>query len=113
MEAAVVVHCTAPERCEVPDKLAAAELARALVEGRLCACVNVVPGVRSWFRWNGAVDVADEVLLVVKTTRAVVPALREAITRLHPYDVPEILELAVAGGSPAYLQWLQSAVAGG
>lgn len=102
---AVVVFCTAPP--------AAAEgLARALVEARLCACVNVLPGVRSVFRWQGAVDTADEALLVAKTTRAVVPALTERIRQLHPYEVPEVLALPVAAGLPAYLAWLGESVAG-
>jgi periplasmic divalent cation tolerance protein len=110
MADAVVVLCTAPARSEAPGKLAADELARALVSEGLCACVNVVPGVRSWFRWQGHVDVADELLLVAKTTAAAAPRLRARIAELHPYEVPEVLELAVAGGAPAYLRWLVDAV---
>jgi periplasmic divalent cation tolerance protein len=67
--------------------------------------------VRSFFRWEGNVDVADECLLVVKTTRAAAMALRERIVALHPYQVPEVLELAVAGGLPSYLQWLAQSIA--
>ncbi len=97
--AAVVVLCTAPE-----DR--ADELARTLVAEGHCACVNVVPGVRSHYRWQGRLESAGEALLVVKTTAAAAPQLRERIVALHPYEVPEVLELAVAGGLPAYLAWL-------
>jgi periplasmic divalent cation tolerance protein len=107
--AAVVVLCTAPAAGE-RGKLAADALARQLVEERLCACVNVLPGVRSVFRWQGKVDVAEECLLVLKTTRAAAARLRERIVALHPYEVPEVLEFDVDGGLPAYLQWLTSSV---
>jgi periplasmic divalent cation tolerance protein len=110
--AAVVVLCSAPVASDVAGKCGAEELARTLVDERLCACVNVVPGVRSWFRWQGTVDVADERLLVIKTTRAAVPRLRERLLTLHPYEVAEVLELDVAGGSPAYLRWLADSVTG-
>ncbi|MBM4062639.1 MAG: divalent-cation tolerance protein CutA, partial [Planctomycetes bacterium] len=100
--ACVVVLCTAPERGE-GDRLGAHELARALVEARLCACVNVVPGLRSWFRWQGAVDAADELLLVAKTTAAALPALQARIAALHPYELPEVIALPIAGGLPGYL----------
>jgi periplasmic divalent cation tolerance protein len=108
--AVVVVLCTAPAAASRPGKLAADDLARRLVEDGLCACVNVLPAVRSYFRWQGAVDTADELLLIVKTTAAAVPSLRQRLLELHPYDVPEILELPVAGGAPEYLRWLADAV---
>lgn len=107
---AVIVLCTAPAAGS-GGKPGAEALAQQLVEERLCACVNVVPGVRSFFRWQGKVDVADEQLLIVKTTAAATAALRERIVQLHPYEVPEVLELAVDGGAPAYLRWLADAVA--
>jgi periplasmic divalent cation tolerance protein len=108
MPAAVVVLCTAPAAPR--DGIAAHALARQLVDEGLCACVNVVPGVRSFFRWQDAIDEADEVLLVAKTTAAGARVLRERIAELHPYEVPEVLELAVADGLPAYLHWLHDAV---
>lgn len=111
MEDAVVVLCTAPAASDVPGRLGAHELARALVDEMLCACVNVLPGVRSYYRWEGRVEAGDEVLLVAKTTRAGATRLRERLVALHPYQVPEVLELAVAGGSPRYLEWLVGAVA--
>jgi periplasmic divalent cation tolerance protein len=105
-----VVLCTAP-RDGARGKLGAEALARRLVEERLCACVNVLPGVRSVFRWQGAVDVADEHLLVLKTTAAGAARLRARVLELHPYEVPEVLELPVAGGSEPYLRWLTGSVA--
>ncbi len=105
----IVVLCTAPAAGK-GARLGADELARTVVAEGLCACVSVVPGVRSFFRWEGCVDVAEERLLIAKTTAAGAPRLRARLAELHPYEVPEVLELAVAGGLPAYLQWLVAAV---
>lgn len=101
--------CTAPADGR-DGRLGAEALARQLVEEGLCACVNVVPGVRSVFRWEGRVDRADELLLLVKTTAAAAPRLRERLRALHPYEVPEILELPVAGGLEAYVRWVVDSV---
>ncbi|HEX6811051.1 MAG TPA: divalent cation tolerance protein CutA [Planctomycetota bacterium] len=109
MTAVVVVLCTAPAE-GASGGFRVDELARTIVAEGLCACVNVVPGVRSWFRWEGRVDVADERLLVVKTTAAAAPRLRARLAELHPYQVPEVLELDVSGGLPGYLQWLVDSV---
>ena|SRR5271165_6135032 len=81
-------------------------LARELVEQRLAACVNLIPKVESIYRWQGAVESAEEVLLVVKTTPARFAELRDKIAELHSYDVPEILALPVSDGSAPYLAWL-------
>ena len=105
MTEALVVLCTAPT-AEV-----AAALARALVEARLAACGNVVPGVRSIYRWQGRVEDQPEVLLVLKTTRERFPALRYELLRRHPHDVPEVLALPVEAGSAPYLEWLAAQVA--
>lgn len=91
-----------------PD--AADALASALVERRLAACVNVLPGLRSVYRWNDAVERADESLLIAKTTTAGYAALEAAIVALHPYELPEVLAVDIAAGLPAYLQWLAAAV---
>ncbi len=101
---ALVVLCTAPT-VEV-----AAALARALVEARLAACGNVVPGLRSIYRWQGQVEDQPEVLLVLKTTRERFPALRDELLRRHPYEVPEVLALPVEAGSATYLEWLAAQV---
>lgn len=105
----VVLLCTAPAAAP-PGKLGADALARILVEQGLCACVNLLPGVRSVFRWRGAVEAADELLLVLKTTAAAVPAVSAALRVHHPYEVFELLELPVAGAAPEYAAWLRSAV---
>jgi periplasmic divalent cation tolerance protein len=102
---AIVVLVTTP----TPDR--AAELARALVEERLAACGNVVPGVRSIYRWEGKVQDDAEALLVLKTTRARFEALRERVLALHPYAVPEVLALPVADGSAPYLAWIAAETA--
>src|SRR5512146_3053978 len=97
---ALVVLVTAP----TAEK--AAELARAVVEERLAACGNVVPGLRSIYRWEGEVHDDAEALLVLKTTRARFDALRDRVLALHPYDVPEVIAVAVEAGSAAYLAWI-------
>jgi periplasmic divalent cation tolerance protein len=104
MTDALLVLVTAPTADE------AARLARALVEARLAACGNVVPGLRSIYRWEGAVQDDAEALLLLKTTRDRFEALREAVLRLHPYDVPEVLAVPVEAGSAPYLAWLAGAV---
>jgi periplasmic divalent cation tolerance protein len=97
---ALVVLVTAP----TPER--AAEIARALVEERLAACGNVVPAIRSIYRWEGMVQDDQEALLVLKTTRDRFEALRERVVALHPYQVPEVLALEVEAGSAPYLAWI-------
>ncbi len=84
----------------------AAALAQALVEERLAACVNVLPPMTSIYRWEGAVEQANEHQLVMKTTAGRVEALKARIAELHPYDVPEILVLSVTDGAASYLKWV-------
>ena len=95
----IVVLCT----CASPDE--GERLARVLVEARLAACVNVVPGVRSLYHWNGGIESAEECLLLIKSSRAVFAALSAEIERLHPYEVPEVLALPVVDGTQNYLNW--------
>jgi periplasmic divalent cation tolerance protein len=90
----------------------AERMARALVEGRLAACVNVVPGVRSFYRWKGEVDSGVEFLLIVKTSRDLFPALGAEMEKLHPYEVPELLALPVVAGAENYLSWFQANLRG-
>jgi len=104
LDGALVVLCT------VPTAELAAALARALVEARLAACGNVVPGVRSIYRWEGKVEDEAEALLILKTTRARFPALRDELQKRHPSLVPEVLALPVEAGSGAYLAWLAAQV---
>jgi periplasmic divalent cation tolerance protein len=90
-----------------PDAETGEKLARALVEARLAACVNVVPGVRSVYRWQGEVRSEAEVLLVAKTRADRTAALATRVRDLHPYEVPEVVELAAGGGHQAYLDWVR------
>jgi len=88
----------------------AERVARALVERRLAACVNVVPGLVSVYRWKGSVEREEERLLVVKTRADKVEALREALVALHPYELPELVVLPVVGGHAPYLAWIAESV---
>ena len=89
----------------------AEEIARTLVEQRLAACVNLVATpVRSIYRWQGKIETASEYLLVIKTSRGKLAGLREQVERLHSYDVPEIIALPIAAGSPKYLRWLDDSL---
>ena len=94
-----------------PDADAAAALARALVEERLVACGNVLPGVRSVYRWDGAVTEAPEAVLICKTTAAKADAAAARLAELHPYDVPAVVRLDAGGGAPAFLAWAAGEVA--
>lgn len=84
----------------------AARIASMLVERRLAACVNVLPNMRSVYRWKGAVESAAESLLLIKSSRAQFDSLRAALEAAHSYELPEALALTVVDGSPAYLEWL-------
>jgi len=88
----------------------AVAVARALVEGRRAACVNVVPRVRSIYRWQGAVHDDTEWLLIVKIRREDFDEVRRAILDAHDYDTPEVVALPVIAGDPRYLAWLDDAV---
>jgi periplasmic divalent cation tolerance protein len=90
----------------VPDEGVAETLARTLVEECLAACVNVIPGMRSIYRWEGALQDDSEVLLLIKSQRKRSQALAARIKDLHPYELPEVLVLPVCGGSAAYLDWI-------
>ena len=88
----------------------AERIARALVERRLAPCANVIPGVASFYRWQGEVCRDEELLLVIKTRAERLPALREALVALHPYEVPELVALPIESGHPPYLEWLDDSV---
>jgi len=88
-----------------PDADAARRIADALVEARLAACVSVLPGLQSTYRWQGAIEHAQEQLLLIKTTREAWPALQSRLRELHPYELPELLAVEAAG-LPDYLQWI-------
>ena len=84
----------------------AEELAGFLVEGRHAACVNILPGVTSIYRWKGKIERDSECLLVIKCSKSVVRDTLAAILEKHPYEVPEVVVLAVEGGNPSYLSWV-------
>jgi periplasmic divalent cation tolerance protein len=94
----------------VPTPEAGADVARALVEEGLAACGNVVPGIRSIYRWAGEIHDDAEALVVLKTERRLVPALKERLPALHPYQVPELLVLPVEDGLDPYLSWIARSV---
>jgi periplasmic divalent cation tolerance protein len=88
----------------------ARRLAHSLVEQRLAGCVNIVSPMESIYRWEGKVESAQEWLLLIKTTEAAFPRLREAIRQLHSYDVPECISLSIDDGTEPYLKWLDQSV---
>lgn len=90
----------------------AERIARKLVEDRLAACVNVIPGLKSVYRWKGAVEHADEHLLVVKTARGLFQRVRDQIEAMHSYSVPEAIALPIVEGSTTYLEWLAGEIDG-
>ena len=89
-----------------PDAAAAGRIARALVDERLAACVNILPGLRSVYRWQGTVETGDEVMLLAKTVPGRLDALTARIAELHPYELPEVVAVETSGGLPAYLDWI-------
>jgi periplasmic divalent cation tolerance protein len=104
MTDAILVLVTAP----TSDK--AAEIARTLVEEQLAACGNVVPGLRSIYRWEGKVHDEPEALLILKTRTQLFEALRQRVVEIHPYQCPEVLRLDVPEGHAPYLQWIRDNV---
>jgi periplasmic divalent cation tolerance protein len=97
---AIVINCT------VPDKRVAKEIAKHLIKYRLAACVSAVDKVESTFSWDGEIAKEKEVLLIIKTLRVNFERIKEVISDLHPYQVPEIIALPIVDCSKEYLQWL-------
>jgi periplasmic divalent cation tolerance protein len=104
MSGFLIVFCTCAGEQE------ALRLAKALVERRLAACVNVHPRMQSVYRWEGDVKLESEHLLLIKTTEECFSELRDAIAELHSYEVPELLAVPVWGGSDKYLAWIRESV---
>jgi len=103
--AAQLVYVTAPSLAEAEG------LARLAVEARLAACANILPGMRSLYWWRGQLEGADEVVLLLKTTEALVPALTKALTEAHSYDCPCVVALPIASGNPDFLRWIEAETA--
>src|ERR1044071_8100110 len=93
-----------------PDRAEA--LATALVEGRFAACVNLVPQIKSVYRWKGEVQHDGEALLIIKTTAGGFEALKQKVIELHPYELPEVIAVNVERGHAPYLDWVADAVSG-
>jgi periplasmic divalent cation tolerance protein len=100
----LIVYVTASTRKE------AERLSRALVKEKLAACVSIIPGISSCYRWKGQIEQAKEILLMIKTTARRYPALEKRIRSLHSYSVPEIVAIPVVKGNPAYIEWLKKSV---
>jgi periplasmic divalent cation tolerance protein len=96
--------------CTVPDEDTARRIASALVGEQLAACVNIVPGITSVYRWNGAIETASEILLIIKTTLGVYMRLQDRIHALHPYELPEIIAVSLDQGLPEYLAWITTSL---
>ena len=90
-----------------PDKETAARIAKTLVEERLAACANILPGMESIYWWNGAVEQAAECACICKTSDAAYPALEARVRELHPYDTPCVTALPLERGSEAFLRWIE------
>ena len=85
-------------------------IGKALVNGRLAACVNLSPGIRSLFRWQGAIENQEEVLMLVKSRSDLLPAITATVKGLHTYTVPEVIALPILAGAPDYMAWIDESV---
>jgi periplasmic divalent cation tolerance protein len=94
----------------LPDRDSAQRMAHSLVENHAAACVNILAECNSVYRWQGKVESASEIPLLIKTTRAAYPRVEELIRAQHPYELPEIIAVPVVAGMPAYLQWVAQEV---
>ena len=101
----ISVYVTAPDRAQ------AEAIGRALVGERLAACANVLDGLTSIYRWEGAIQRDSEALLILKTRAALLPRVEARVRDLHPYDLPCIVAWPIAGGSSAYLAWIEAETA--
>jgi len=102
MERAVFVYTTYPSVVE------AEEAGRALLERALAACVNILPGMLSLYRWQGAIERGEEAVMIIKTRASLAEAVREAVKEMHSYTTPAVLYLPLEGGDPAYVDWLMN-----
>jgi len=93
--------------CTCPDRETAEEIAAKLVESRLAACVNIVSGMTSIYRWQGKIEKDQEVLLLIKTARSRTADLSRALVELHPYDVQEVIALPIEHGHLPYIEWVE------
>src|SRR5215207_6438218 len=91
-----------------PSVVEAERIGKAVLEKRLAACINILPGMISHYWWQGAIERGEEVVMIIKTRAALAERVRETVKAMHPYTVPAILVLPIEGGEPAYLDWLMA-----
>uniref|UniRef100_A0AC34FQQ6 Divalent-cation tolerance protein CutA n=1 Tax=Panagrolaimus sp. ES5 TaxID=591445 RepID=A0AC34FQQ6_9BILA len=96
----------------VPNAEIANKIARSAVEAKLAACVNIVPGIKSIYEWQGKIEEENELLLILKTKTSELDRLKEHVLKNHPYDVPEFISLPIESGSEPYLKWINEQVQG-
>ena len=97
--------------CTVPDRDSAEHIAEVLVEEQLAACINIIPGIASVYRWKGAIEKDEELLLLIKTSQGSYQSLEQRIRTLHPYELPEIIAVPIQTGQTDYIQWIESNLA--
>jgi periplasmic divalent cation tolerance protein len=94
--------------CTCPDNATAEKIARCLVSDNLAACVNILPGITSVYRWQGQIETAQEQLLLIKANKSSYQAIETTIKKHHPYELPEIIAVPIENGLPEYLHWIDS-----
>ncbi|HHI93961.1 MAG TPA: divalent-cation tolerance protein CutA [Gammaproteobacteria bacterium] len=97
--------------CACPDQTTAQNIANQLVDRAMAACVSILPGLTSIYQWQGKRETAQEHLLLIKTTDIAYPALEQAVTELHPYELPEVIAVPITQGLNGYLQWIEQQTA--
>ena len=96
--------------CTVPDRASAERIAEALVAEQLAACINIIPGITSVYRWKGTLEKDEELLLFIKTSEAVYDSLEQRICALHPYELPEIIAVPIQTGQEDYIRWIENSL---
>ncbi len=94
--------------CTCPDRETAEKIARHLIKTQLAACINIIPGITSIYQWQGKIESAEEHLLLIKSRQDLYPQVEQAIIRLHPYELPEVVAVSMARALPDYLHWMDS-----
>lgn len=96
--------------CTCPDQDSAQSIAENLIDQRLAACVNILPGIKSIYSWQGKRESAQEHLLIIKSTKNVYETLEKAIIKLHPYELPEVITVNIETGNESYLNWISDCI---
>jgi periplasmic divalent cation tolerance protein len=96
--------------CTVPNRECAEQIAEALVAEQLAACVNIIPGIASVYRWKGGMEKDEELLLLIKTSQSTYESLEQRIRALHPYELPEIIAVSLQAGQKDYIKWIENSL---